>query len=127
MEIKSKRPWGVSFLGWSNVVGGGAILLAALAKTGPAAAILFIAGVISVIVGVGLLRLRGWARVLAIICYALGIVGGLAHLNPIRIIVSALFVAYLCSPQIGAAFAARPSPEPVTAAVRTSGTDQKAA
>lgn len=126
METKLKRPFGISFLGWFNAVTGGVLVLAALGKAGPAGAILFLAGILSVIVGVGLLRLRDWARVVAIICYAFGIVGGFAHLNPIRIIVPALFVVYLCSPQIGAAFAARPSPESVKEA-RTSGTDQKAA
>ncbi|HEV2416306.1 MAG TPA: hypothetical protein VGX94_00730 [Terriglobia bacterium] len=126
METKSKRPFGVSFLGWFNAVGGALIMLAAPVKPGPAAAILFVAGLISVVLGVGLLRLRGWARLLAIICYALGILGGFVPLNPIRIIVPALFLVYLCTPQIGAVFADRPSPKSM-AEKPVSKTDQKAA
>lgn len=126
MESKKKRPGGITFLGWFNAVVGCVFMLAALgSKTGPAAVSLLIAGAFSVIAGVGLLRLSGWGRVLAIIGYVLNIIGGIVQFNPIVIAVAGLVLAYLYSAQVKAAFALHPSPKPEAAPARL--TDQKAA
>ena len=105
MASKRTRPVGIAIIGWINIVAGGVFTLAGFAPLetglGP---LLVLMGVVSIVFGVGLLRLQRWARVTGIILYVLNVAGGLAQKNPIAAVVAALLIAYLLSPKVREAF-----------------------
>lgn len=120
-------PGGIKFLGWFNIIAGivmGFISLASFPEAGSEAASIifftfFLAG-FSVLVGVGLLNLRPWARIMAIIGYSLNVLIGMAGLPAtiIQVLVAGWILFYLFSDKVADAFdAAQPStsvntPEP---------------
>jgi hypothetical protein len=94
-----------------------------LAGLGAAAGVcIIIVGGVSALVGFGLWKLKGWARIVSIILYAisgafqlLGILGSLAHFNLFALVWGAFWVAvdafviwYLLKPEVKAAFQPRP-------------------
>jgi hypothetical protein len=94
-----------------------------LAGLGAAAGVcIIIVGGVSALVGFGLWKLKGWARIVSIILYAisgafqlLGILGSLAHFNLFALVWGAFWVAvdafviwYLLKPEVKAAFHPRP-------------------
>jgi len=106
MEGKTQRPLGVSLLGGLHAFAGPICIIVAFgASNGAQAAVLFAVGIYALSVGIGLLRLRAWARPLAIGGYVLNIVAGIAQRNPIAIVIALLLIAYLCSAKVKAAFA----------------------
>jgi hypothetical protein len=106
MTSKRSRPLGIAVIGWINIVGGVVIALAGFApQAAPAGPVLVFAGILSVALAVALLRLQRWARVTFIALYVLNSAVGLAEMNPIAVVVSALLIAYLLSPKVKDAFA----------------------
>ena len=94
-----------------------------LAGLGAAAGIfIIIMGGVSALVGFGMWKLKGWARIVSIVLYALsgvfqllGILGSLAHFNAFALIWGAFWVAvdafviwYLFKPEVKAAFQQAP-------------------
>lgn len=94
-----------------------------LAGLGAAAGIfIIIMGGVSALVGFGMWKLKGWARIVSIVLYALsgvfqllGILGSLAHFNAFALIWGAFWVAvdafviwYLLKPEVKAAFQQQP-------------------
>lgn len=94
-----------------------------LAGLGAAAGVfIIIIGGVSALVGFGLWKLKGWARIVSIVLYAisgafqlLGILGSLAHFNAFALIWGAFWVAvdafviwYLLKPEVKAAFQQQP-------------------
>jgi hypothetical protein len=94
-----------------------------LAGLGAAAGVfIIIVGGVSALVGFGLWKLKGWARIVSIVLFAisaamqlLGILGTLAHFNIFALIWGAFWVAvdafviwYLLKPEVKAAFQPRP-------------------
>lgn len=92
-----------------------------LAGLGAAAGVfIIIIGGVSALVGFGLWKLKGWARIVSIVLYGisgvfqlLGILGTLAHFNAFALIWGAFWVAvdafviwYLLKPEVKAAFQA---------------------
>jgi hypothetical protein len=90
-----------------------------LAGLGAAAGVfIIIIGGVSALVGFGLWKLKGWARIVSIILYAisavfqlLGILGTLAHFNMFALMWGAFWIAvdafviwYLLKPEVKAAF-----------------------
>jgi hypothetical protein len=96
--------------------GGFGALVGALGAAAGVAFLIF--GVISFLVGWGLWKLKNWARIITIICMALGIAGGLfglvgifAHFTVFGLIwtvvwlaIYALIIWYLVKPDVKAAF-----------------------
>ena len=106
METKSQRPLGISLLGGFHAVAGPLCMVVAVASSnGAQGAILFAAGIYALAVRIGLLRLRSWARPVAIGGYVLNTIGGVAQPNPIAVVITMLLIAYLCSAKVKAAFA----------------------
>jgi hypothetical protein len=106
METKSQRPLGISLLGGFHAVAGPLCMVVAVASSnGAQGAFLFAAGIYAVSAGIGLLRLRSWARSMAIAGYVLNIIEGVVQPNPIAVIIAVLLIAYLCSAKVKAAFA----------------------
>jgi hypothetical protein len=100
----------------SQAGGGLATLMGAL---GAGLGIFFLVwAAIEVLVGIGLLKLKNWARIVAIVFAAIGacfqvfgLLGSLAHFNPVSFVVSliilgiqALIIWYLLKPEVKAAF-----------------------
>jgi hypothetical protein len=94
-----------------------------LAGLGAAAGVfIIIVGGVSALVGFGLWKLKGWARIVSIVLYGisaalqlLGLLGSLAHFNAFAVIWSVFWVAvdafiiwYLLKPEVKAAFQPRP-------------------
>jgi hypothetical protein len=94
-----------------------------LAGLGAAAGIfIIIMGGVSALVGFGLWKLKGWARIVSIVLFAmsaavqlLGILGTLAHFNLFALVWGSFWVAvdafviwYLLKPEVKAAFQPRP-------------------
>ena len=94
-----------------------------LAGLGAAAGVfIIIVGGISALVGFGLWKLKGWARIVSIVLYGisaalqlLGLLGSLAHFNAFAVIwsvfwiaVDAFIIMYLLKPEVKAAFQPRP-------------------
>jgi hypothetical protein len=94
-----------------------------LAGLGAAAGVfIIIVGGVSALVGFGLWKLKGWARIVSIVLYGisaalqlLGLLGSLAHFNAFAVIWSVFWVAvdafiiwYLLKPEVKAAFQSRP-------------------
>ena len=94
-----------------------------LAGLGAAAGVfIIIIGGVSALVGFGLWKLKGWARIVSIVLYAisgvfqlLGILGSLAHFNAFALIwgafwvaIDALIIWYLLKPEVKAAFQQQP-------------------
>jgi len=94
-----------------------------LAGLGAAAGVfIIIVGGVSALVGFGLWKLKGWARIVSIVLYGisaafqlLGILGTLAHFNLFGLIwgvfwiaVDAFVIWYLLKPEVKAAFQSRP-------------------
>lgn len=90
----------------------GAGILAGLGAV--AGVIVLVVGVVSALVGWGLLKLKSWARIIVIIFSALGILGALAmllHFSPlilvgfvIRLAINGLILWYMLKPEVAAAF-----------------------
>jgi hypothetical protein len=94
-----------------------------LAGLGAAAGVvIIICGGISALIGFGLWKLKGWARIVSIVLYGisaalqlLGLLGSLAHFNAFAVIWSVFWIAvdafviwYLLKPEVKAAFQPRP-------------------
>jgi hypothetical protein len=94
-----------------------------LAGLGAAAGVcIIIAGGISALVGFGLWKLKGWARIISIVLFGisaalnlLGMLGTLAHFNVFALMWGAFWIAvdafviwYLLKPDVKAAFQPRP-------------------
>jgi len=94
-----------------------------LAGLGAAAGVvIIICGGISALIGFGLWKLKGWARIVSIVLYGisaalqlLGLLGSLAHFNAFAVIWSVFWVAvdafiiwYLLKPEVKAAFQQQP-------------------
>jgi hypothetical protein len=94
-----------------------------LAGLGAAAGVfIIIIGGVSALVGFGLWKLKGWARIVSIVLFAisgafqlLGILASLAHFNAFALIWGAFWVAvdafviwYLLKPEVKAAFQQQP-------------------
>lgn len=90
-----------------------------MAGLGAIAGIIFLAfGVIDLLVGIGLLKLKNWARIVAIVFSAigaafqiLGILGSISHFNVAAMVFPVIFLAiyaliiwYLLKPEVKAAF-----------------------
>jgi hypothetical protein len=99
--------------------GQGAGAAGILAGLGAAAGVfIIIIGGVSALVGFGLWKLKGWARIVSIVLYGisaalqlLGLLGSLAHFNAFAVIWSVFWIAidswiiwYLLKPEIKAAF-----------------------
>lgn len=108
---KRSLPIGVMVIGGLNILGGGLICLLALASCfieggEPAGLLIAAIAAIPLILGIGLVMLRRWARIGSMIGYGLNIVGGL-FLLPASILgvgVSALILMYLSSTGVHDAF-----------------------
>jgi len=99
---------------------GGAGILAGLGAA--AGVMIIICGGVSALIGFGLLKLKGWARIVSIVLYGisaalqlLGLLGSLAHFNAFAVIWSVFWIAvdafiiwYLLKPEVKAAFQPRP-------------------
>lgn len=100
----------------SQAGGGFATLMGAL---GAGVGIFFLIwGAIEVLIGIGLLKLKNWARIVAIVFAAIGacfqvfgLLGSLAHFNPVSFIftliilgIQVLIIWYLLKPEVKAAF-----------------------
>jgi uncharacterized membrane protein (DUF2068 family) len=124
MELidKRKRPLGVSILAVLNTIGAVILILAAiggrseLGDPGAAAAygaIMGLFGVFSLMVAIGLWRLRNWARIAAVVLYGLSAVIGLVALCQgapsgfMQMLVTGSIAAYLCRDYARGAFKAR--------------------
>jgi len=98
---------------------GGSGLATLMAGLGAVMGVVFLAfGVIDIFVALGLLKLKNWARIVAIVfsaigaCFqVLGILGSLSHFNPGSFIFGLIFLAiygwiiwYLLKPEVKAAF-----------------------
>ena len=92
-----------------------------LAGLGAAAGVfIIITGGVSALVGFGLWKLKGWARIVSIVLYGisgafqlLGLLGSLAHFNLFAVVwslfwiaIDALIIWYLLKPEVKAAFQA---------------------
>jgi hypothetical protein len=90
-----------------------------MAGLGAVAGIIFLAfGVIDLLVGIGLIKLKNWARIVAIVFSAIGavfqlfgILGSLSHFNVgamvfpvVFLAIYALIIWYLLKPEVKAAF-----------------------
>lgn len=101
------RPAFLTALAWINIVGGAIAFFAGLGGNNVA---MVIGGAFAIVVGNGLLRLRPWARWLAIVGYALTAVNNAVAFNAVGIVVSCLFLGYLSwSRDVKMAFARRPA------------------
>lgn len=98
---------------------GGAGLAGILAGLGAVLGVfLFGFAVLDGVLGWGLLNLKEWARIVTIVLYSIGamfqgfgVLGSLAHFNPIRFVWSCIWIAvdvliiwYLVKPEVKAAF-----------------------
>nr|HDO81530.1 hypothetical protein [Candidatus Bathyarchaeota archaeon] len=81
--------------------------------SGAMAIVPIVIGIIDLVIGWGLLSLKGWARILAIVFAILGLLGGLASLiafpigtiiGIIEIILSIIILWYLFKPEIASVF-----------------------
>jgi hypothetical protein len=141
------RPVGVTILAILNFIGaafcvlfgiamilGGGVIATMLSQQGAGASgilaglgaaagvFIIIIGGIGALVGFGLWKLKGWARIVSIVLYGisaalqlLGLVGSLAHFNAFAVIWSVFWVAvdafiiwYLLKPEVKSAFQQRP-------------------
>lgn len=103
----ASRLGGITVLAWWNGIGGGVMMLVALAAPNPAAAgALFLFGALSIGLGVGLHQLRPGARWTAIGCYGLNVLVSLATTNVIGLFVSSCALGYLFSDRVTRAFRA---------------------
>lgn len=104
MEIR-KRPvliWVISIL---NVAAGVFFMFASLGLATTAEGVyLFVVGLFSFVVGIGLFRLCSWARKAAIAGYILNGIMGLAEGNVVALIVVSLILTYLFSQGVRDAF-----------------------
>lgn len=105
MASKGKRPAMIGVLGVLNVLGGVLFTLAAFAAPqGVQGAALACGGILGIVVGADLFRLRPWARWTAIGAYLVNIVVAAAEAKPLPLVVMAILVAYLLSPGVKVAF-----------------------
>lgn len=103
--------------------GQGAAGAGILAGLGAAAGVVIIVcGGVSALIGFGLWKLKGWARIVSIVLFAisavmqlLGLLGSLAHFNLFAVVwtvfwiaVDAFVIWYLLKPEVKAAFQQRP-------------------
>lgn len=118
-EGKKKRPMGVSILAVLNMVGAVLLILAALGAgselddpgiASAYGAILGLFGVFSLMIAIGLWRLRNWARITAVIMYGISAVISLVELCQgsssgfIQLVVAGSIAAYLCRAPARGAF-----------------------
>ena len=104
MNKSTTSPKGVLFLAWINIALGALQVLASVASRPETRPLFFIAGFVSLAVGLGLRAFRRWALNTAIVLYMLGIVGGLSRGNILGGVVAALWMLYLCTPSVRQAF-----------------------
>ena len=103
--MQRKRPIMIGVLSVLNIIGGTLAMFASFGmRTGAEGAILFALGLFALIVGIGLFKLYSWARKVAIVGYALNVIGHLVESNPIGFIVSLLILGYLFSNGVKEAF-----------------------
>jgi hypothetical protein len=92
-------------IGWFNTVCGTLLIAAAIPiKSEEHVTLMLAAGVLSLVLGMGLLHRRPWARVTALGCYALNLASAIASFNPIAVAVSFAVLTRLCSAPVEAAF-----------------------
>ena len=112
---KRKRPVMIGILSVFNMVIGALMMLGSFGmKSGAEGAILFALGLFAFVVGIGLFRLRSWARKAAIVGYILNVVGALAESNGIGLLVALAILAYLFSNGVKDAFSVDYQKEIVT-------------
>jgi hypothetical protein len=112
MEKKLQRPTVITAIGSLNLISGSVLMLGAFgAPQGAEGAALFGAGLASLVVGSGLLRLRPWARKVAIGGYLANLIVGIATVNPLMMGIASLILPCLFSDRVKEAFA----PQPVAA------------
>lgn len=110
----SGRPSGVTLVAVLNIIGGviagiGGVALAVGVGLGYGL-MLLLPALFAVVVAVGLLNLRGWARILAIVGYALNSVGGFIMLTNgnlaglLQLGIAFAVIAYLTRPHVRSAF-----------------------
>lgn len=104
-------PGGLGFIAWLNIIGGISMIIRIFGNhhINNAGAFLLLMGLVSVLIGVGLLGLKRWALVTAIGGYIVNILFGLASQNPIAVIVPAAILCYLCSKKVRTAFFPSPA------------------
>jgi hypothetical protein len=109
-----KQPVFINVVAALNVLGGVLLMLAAFAApTGAEGAIQFGFGTAGLAIGIGLFRLRPWARWTAIGGYALNIITGLIQANFLIVVTAAVILPYLLfSATVKEAFAAQPTAAP---------------
>jgi hypothetical protein len=117
-------------IGLAFIVGGAAFASVLADRTGVSAAVfagagiflsifLFIFAAFHALVGWGLLGLKEWARIVAIVLAAFGALGGafaLFHFSPmgiIRLAISGWMIWYLVQPRVVAAFRGVTAPPPL--------------
>src|SRR5262249_17295631 len=114
MDKKPQRPTGITVIGSLNLVSGSLFMLIGAfgASRGAEGPFLFAAGLFSLVVGVGLLRLQPWAWKTAIGGYLANLIVGLAGANLLVIGISSLILICLFSSKVEEAFAPQPVAPP---------------
>jgi hypothetical protein len=138
--LRMNRPQGVTVIAVLHFIGaaflgclglafllGGGVMAAAIARhTGISAAVIGSVGIVAfvmfmcfaalnVLIGWGLLNLKEWARIVAIVFAGLGVLGGFFSLfrfsffGLIRLAISGWIIWYLLQPQVVAAFRGLPA------------------
>ncbi len=103
--MKKKMPVMIGVISVVNIVVGAILTLSSFGVTsGFGVALLLGSGLFSVVVGIGLFRLKSWARKAAIAGYILNGIVGLAEGNIIALIVASLILTYLLSKNVKRAF-----------------------
>ncbi|OGF68069.1 MAG: hypothetical protein A2Y62_13860 [Candidatus Fischerbacteria bacterium RBG_13_37_8] len=105
MDNKNKRPLGISIISILNIVAGLLIMLASFgAGVAAQGVLLFAIGIFALCVGIGLRRMRPWARSAAIFGYVINIVSGLVDVNIPSVVVACIILVYLFSTKVKEAF-----------------------
>jgi hypothetical protein len=114
-----RRPTGVTILSILNLIGGVVYVVLALgagaltgdpAEAGAVGAVYAVLGTLTAVVAIGLLKLRNWARITAIVMYSISAVLGLIGLltgdaaGILQLIIPASLAAYLCRSPVKDAF-----------------------
>lgn len=103
---KKNRPVGIWVVSILNIGFGSLMMLASLGmETGVEGAFLFGLGSFGLIVGIGLISLKPWARYLAIGGYILNVIVSLAEVDLLGLIIASAILTYLFTEKIKVAFA----------------------